>query len=146
METITLTTNPIKSLLSNIISPTQAKEVFDLKYQDNSPIYDTNRQDIIFEIIGMFKSLQYDEVIKFLKTVRKPRDILWEQPSMEEGRTKVLRELVIYQEDLQGVKGVGKCKFCPSTELSMGMKQLRSGDEPMTVIYQCVKCHKKWSQ
>ena len=45
-----------------------------------------------------------------------------------------------------GVKGVGKCRYCPGTELVFAQKQVNSGDEPMKVYVRCVTCGQHWKQ
>ena len=124
----------------------QILQLSQLKYENASPIIDVNRRDIIMEIIGMLRNQPFSDVIAFLTDAPNPEFILWDQKSMDEGRIRVIREINIQQSEEVGVKGVGKCKYCPSTELVFAQKQTRSGDEPMTVIVRCVMCQKQWRQ
>jgi len=124
----------------------QTQQLANLRYIDGTPIIDVKRRDIIREIIGMLIYQPFEEVIDFLKDAPNPEYILWDQESMDEGRTKVAREIAIQQAEEVGVKGVGRCRYCPSTELVYAMKQLRSGDEPATIFVRCVMCNKQWRQ
>jgi hypothetical protein len=125
---------------------TQAQQLANLRYADGSSIIDVKRRDIIREIIGMLGNQSFDYVIDFLTAAPNPEFILWDQDSLDEGRTKVAREIAIQQAEEVGVKGVGRCRYCPSTELVFAMKQLRSGDEPASVFVRCVMCNKQWRQ
>lgn len=124
----------------------QAQQLTALRYQNGNSIIDINRRDVIMEIIGMLRIQPFDEILDFLTDALDPGFILWEQESMDEGRVKVAREIVIQQAEEVGVKRVGKCRYCPSTELVFATKQLRSGDEPATIFVRCVMCQKNWRQ
>lgn len=42
------------------------------------------------------------------------------------------------------VKGLVPCKFCNHKEVIIYLRQLKGGDEGMTVFYQCPECNKRW--
>ena len=117
-----------------------------LRYTNGNYIVDPNRRDVIMEIVGMLIKQGFDNAYGFLSNVSDIESLLWEQKSMDSGRDKVVREITIQQAEDVGVKGVGKCKYCPSTELVFATKQLRSGDEPATIFVRCVMCSKQWRQ
>ena len=73
-------------------------------------------------------------------------NIIWEQKRMDEGRFAIARETAILRAEDVGVKGVGKCRHCPSTELVFAEKTTRSLDEPTTIFVRCVRCNKRWKQ
>lgn len=124
----------------------QIQQLVQLQYENGTSIIDPNRRDVIMEVIGMLIAQNFDEVVDFLTDAPNPEFVLWEQESMDEGRIKVIREINIQQAEEVGVKGVGKCKYCPSTELVFATKQLRSADEAMTIFVRCVMCQKQWRQ
>ena len=124
----------------------QARQLADLTYEDGGPIIDIKRRDVLNEIIGMLYDQPFDDVVDFLTDARDPGYIVWDQKSMDEGRVKVAREIVIQQAEEVGIKGVGKCRYCNSTELVFSQRQLRSGDEPASVFVRCVLCTKQWRQ
>jgi hypothetical protein len=126
----------------------KVQRLIDLRYPNGSLILDLKRPDVMTEIIGMLRTQRFEDVIRFLSdpNCTGPDYVLWEQRSMDDGRTKVARELVIQRAEEVGVKGVGKCRNCTSTELVYAQKQLRSGDEPMTIFVRCVLCHKQWRE
>lgn len=124
----------------------QARQLATLQYENGNYIVDANRRDVILEIVGMLRNQPFDDIIDFLTDAPNPEYVLWEQESMDEGRIKVIRELAIQQAEEVGVKGVGKCRYCPSTELVFATRQTRSADEAMTIFVRCVMCHKQWRQ
>ena len=144
----------INKLIENKIlnlSEEKKKILLGLHYTDGSKIITGERPDITTEIIGMLYSKGSDDenfnnTITFLSSLDSPDMLLWGQESVEEGRIKEAREIRILRAEETGVKGVGTCKYCRSTELTFAMKQLRSGDEPMTTFVRCVMCHKQWRQ
>lgn len=124
----------------------QAQQLAALQYQNGQYIIDVKRRDVLNEIIGMIRSNSFDDVIDFITDAPNAEYVLWDQESLDEGRIKVAREITIQQAEEVGVKGVGRCRYCPSTELVFAMKQLRSGDEPATIFVRCVMCNKQWRQ
>ncbi len=126
----------------------QIQKLIKLRYtqEPHNPIVDLSRRDILFEIVGMLIKGSFKSTFDFLKGAVNPEYIFWEQPAMEEGRNALVRELNVRQSEVKGVKGVGKCRYCPSIELIFTTKQTRSADEPMTVIVRCVICQKTWRQ
>jgi len=124
----------------------KAQQLASLRYQNNQLIVDPARRDIITEIIGMLKINGFDDIIDFLTDAPNSEYILWDQSSMDEGRIKVAREILIQQADEVGVKGVGKCRYCGAIELVFATKQLRSGDEPATIFVRCIMCQKQWKE
>lgn len=129
-------------------TPQQVQELLALRYPDGRAIIDLQRRDILLEIIGMLKNNPYPEVVTFLQSssVTKASDVLWGQKAMDEGREKVAREISIRQMEEKGIKGIGKCRKCQSTELVSARTQTRSLDEPATVFVRCILCGHKWQQ
>lgn len=127
-------------------TPAQVQELLALRYPDGDAVVDIKRRDVCTEIVGMLESAGFADTIDFLRVCVKPKDVLWEQTSMDVGRAAVERELMIYFARETGIKGVAKCVNCGSNELVFAMRQLRSGDEPMDVFVRCVMCGKTWKQ
>ena len=149
VPTIVLRTETGYSIMSTLApswggSNQQVQELANLTYSDGTAIITPERRDIIRNVMGMLMSLPYNDVLLFLQSVQSPEDIIWNQPALDVGKDAVLRELTILQTEEVGVKGVGKCRYCPSTELVYATKQLRSGDEPATIFVRCVMCQKQW--
>lgn len=149
--TVTIVTETGYSILMRLLdawngTEEQARQLSELQYTNGNLIIDVKRRDIIMEIIGMLQYQTFEDVLDFLTDAPNPSFVLWDQESLDEGRIKVAREITIQQAEEIGVKGVGKCRYCPSTELVFAMKQLRSGDEPATIFVRCVMCNKQWRQ
>jgi len=148
---VTIALETAQSLLTKLMplwngNITQVDSLVELRYINGAPIIDLKRRDVILEIIGMLRKQTFEEIMDFLTDAPNPDFVLWDQTSLDEGRIKVAREIIINQTEDTGVSGVSKCRYCPSTELVYAMKQLRSGDEPMTVFVRCIMCHKQWRQ
>jgi hypothetical protein len=125
----------------------QIVQLSNLRYiGDGTLIVDPRRKNIIMELIGMLRANPYDEVVEFLSHASDHDFILWEQPSLDEGRNKLIREIIIRTAEDEGIEGIDKCRYCPSTRLVYATVQLRSGDEPKTVFVRCVECKKQWKQ
>ena len=149
--TVTVTTITVETLLSQLMytwggTIDQVRQLTALVYEDDSPIITIDRRDVILEIVGMLVKNDFAEILDFLTDAPSVDHVLWKQKSLDEGRTKLAREIAIQQAEDVGVKGVGKCKYCPSTELVFSLKMTRSGDEAMTVFVRCVLCTKQWRQ
>lgn len=114
----------------------------------NNKIIDVRRPDIITEILGMLIAMGWDDTWTFLNDVDMvtPDVLMWSQESMNEGRKAVVRELLINRTEEVGVKGVGKCRHCASTEIAYAALQTRSSDEPMTIFARCTMCQRRWKE
>lgn len=121
--------------------------LLDCKYKTtNINIIDVEHEDIIIEIVAMIKTSTKTDIhliFEFLEKATNPNYIMWEQESIEIGRIKLSREIAMLHEEKTGIKGMGKCKFCPSTELTFRTIQLRSGDEGATIFTDCAKCKQR---
>ena len=124
----------------------RVQQLAQLQYADGGYIFDAKRLDVITEIIGMLRNNDFAEVVDFLTDAPNLNYVLWDQESVEEGRIKEAREIAIQRAEETGVKGVGKCRYCASTELVFAVRFLRSGDEPATVFVRCILCGKQWRQ
>lgn len=122
------------------------KTLLSLTYENNNPIINQNNEDIVKEVISLYMKNGLDFTVQFLNGCKNNEHIFWESPEMSEARESLAHEASVYQTQEQGVKGVGKCKYCPSTELAYATKQTRSGDEPQTIFVQCTMCRKKWRE
>jgi DNA-directed RNA polymerase subunit M/transcription elongation factor TFIIS len=126
-------------------TPEQVQELAQLKYvNSNTEIINPRERDVLLEVVSMLSKYRYEDILAFLRSAPDADYIMWNQPAMEEGRARVAREIAIQQSEPQGIKGVGKCRVCPSTELQIATKQTRSCDEEATVSYACVACGAKW--
>lgn len=117
-----------------------------LKYINGDFIIDDKDKDIIIEIIGMLNLYSIDYILDFLTNSPDKQWIFGEQKFMNIGKVSLEREIFINRAEEIGVKGVGKCRYCPGTELVFAQKQVNSGDEPMKVYVRCVTCGQHWKQ
>ncbi len=120
--------------------------LLELKYVNGKFIIDEQDKDVIIEVIGMLNLYDIDYTLDFLDKAPNKEWIFWEQTFMNVGKVSVEREIFINRAEEIGVKGVGKCRYCPGTELVFAQKQVNSGDEPMKVYVRCVTCNQHWKQ
>jgi DNA-directed RNA polymerase subunit M/transcription elongation factor TFIIS len=123
----------------------EVSQLVSFRFRSGEPLVGPNR-DLLLEVIGMLQRQPFATVFAFLESCPSSQEMLWEQEGMEEGRAAVEREITIQRAEEVGVKGVGRCRFCPSTELVFATMQLRSADEPMATLVRCVLCNKGWQQ
>ena len=115
-----------------------------MKFNDGEYILDEEKESNLIEIFGMLISQPFEEVEKFLSSVKDEDELIWNQKSMKKSTDKFKREMEYYQREEKGIKGVGKCKHCQSTELAIAKLQTSGGDEATTIFYRCVRCGMGW--
>lgn len=139
-----------KSLLQKYapdnITDSDITHLLELKYINGSFIINDNDKDVVIEVIGMLKLYPINYILDFLRGSANKQSIIWNQDFMNIGKVSVEREIFINRSEEIGVKGVGKCRYCPGTELVFAQKQVNSGDEPMKVYVRCVTCNQYWKQ
>jgi len=128
------------------ITDSDITALLQLRYKNGSAIINEKDKDIIIEIQGMLRLYKIDYVLDFLEEAPNKEWIFWDQEFMNIGKVSVEREIFINRAEEIGVKGVGKCRFCPGTELVYAQKQVNAGDEPMKVYVRCVTCGQHWKQ
>lgn len=136
----------IRKHTPSIINDNDINLLLKLKYITGDFIIDEKDKDIIIEVIGMLNLYSIDYILDFLTNSPNKEWIFWEQKFMNIGKVSVEREIFINRAEEIGVKGVGKCRYCPGTELVFAQKQVNSGDEPMKVYVRCVTCGQHWKQ
>lgn len=145
-ESIFKNNSPRKTNTNPEITDLDFKDLLNLTYQDKTYIINLDDKDVIIEIIGMLYIYTLDYIIEFLEDAPNKEWIFWDQKYMNIGKVSVDREILINRVEEVGVKGVGKCRYCTSTELVFAQKQVNSGDEPMKVFVKCVLCGQHWKQ
>ena len=139
-----------KSIFKKYVPPNiesdDVTRLLKLKYANGNFIIDDQDKDVIIEVIGMLNLYNIDYVLDFLEDAPNKEWIFWEPTFMNIGKVSVEREIFINRAEEIGVKGVGKCRYCPGTELVFAQKQVNSGDEPMKVYVRCVTCNQHWKQ
>lgn len=127
-------------------TPEQLEPLLAMTYANNVPILNAEKRGVIIEVVGMLRGSGYDVTLQFCQGIANLDFLLWEQPAMDESRARVNRELLIHQNQEEGVEGVAKCRFCPSTRVVWARKQTSGGDEATTIFVRCVQCGKGWRE
>jgi DNA-directed RNA polymerase subunit M/transcription elongation factor TFIIS len=117
--------------------------LMNLNDKNNVTIFNINDNDIILCVLSIIKKIGIKNSIIYLNNI----DIfnIWNMLGFEESKNREEIYYSIFTEPPKGIKGVGKCAKCNSTELSIAIRQVRSADEPMTVFFRCINCNHNWS-
>ena len=125
-------------------TPEKIETLINLRYKSGDLVLTGNNKEILLEIIGMLSKMSFESFLAFISKKNSDDEIIWDQSSMNAGKAKLAKESVLLDEKETGVKGVGKCPYCPSNELVFRTKQTRSADEGMTTFVKCVMCKRGW--
>ena len=123
----------------------QINKLYNLRYVETNQqmIVDTDNE-LLKIVISMLRNLGFDKTYDFLSSVKNRKEIIWNQEKLYDAKTKYARELHLLRFEPAGVSGIDKCKYCGSDEVTIATIQLRSGDEPATVVTTCLRCKKTW--
>lgn len=94
----------------------------------------------IYQVIGDFvNKLDFKIVLEQLKN----KKIDWNHPCFEKINESIDEQNGFIKNPFCVEKGVTKCK-CGSERVFTYTRQLRSADESLSVVAQCVECNAKW--
>jgi DNA-directed RNA polymerase subunit M/transcription elongation factor TFIIS len=131
-------------------SPAQAVDLLlSLRYPDGSSILDADRpggKSIIYTVFGIVVQFGLTLTVEYLQSVANDTELVWESPALQDARYKIVIDAEILRNKEKGIKGVGRCGRCGSTDLAFAEKQLRRADEPQTVFVRCIECGNGWTQ
>lgn len=136
----------IRAMLKKIIPEDDyVEDLMKLTYKNRTELILTvNNVQIFKEVYAMLLKQGFELTYFFLREAPNANHIMWEQKIMDEGKIALEKEITIQRYEEVGVKGIGRCKYCTSTELIFVQKQINSGDEPMKVFVRCVACQNHW--
>ncbi|MEK7070760.1 MAG: zinc ribbon domain-containing protein [Patescibacteria group bacterium] len=133
------------------ISEANARKLLFLK-DDRGNFSITSRYSL-YEFIGYLKDNDQNEMIKYFTelppSLLREDQILFEFPSLNSERERFHLLKATLRGNSQYVANSGhKCpnKSCQSTNVSFREVQIRSADEPMTTLFNCETCGKRWRQ
>lgn len=69
----------------------------------------------------------------------------FEDPYFDDCREAEKNEIQYIEQPVKVEDGIHECRSCGSKKTYSIQKQVRSGDEAMTLFIQCTKCQKKWT-
>jgi len=114
-----------------------------LKFSQNEKLI-LEDKNIWIEIISILNFSGNSKGFKFLSKLKNKDDLYFNQESMKEGFTYLLRDIVVEQTEIKTSKDLGECFKCHKKKLISRTSQKRSGDEPLVTFYQCLNCRNSW--
>ena len=109
-------------------------------------ILDPNNREVVAAVIALIMSYGYYMALDVLEHAARPTDLTFNSPVMQNARKKnrVNREIIRTRIEVMqtGVESSFKCPNCGSRNIIYVSKQLRSGDEPMTIEATCLNCRR----
>jgi transcription elongation factor S-II len=59
-------------------------------------------------------------------------------------KAKSIRDMNKFEQNIEAMTDIYKCRKCFSRKCTYYMQQVRSGDEPMNVYISCIQCGNRW--
>ncbi|HSW76897.1 MAG TPA: zinc ribbon domain-containing protein [Candidatus Saccharimonadales bacterium] len=87
---------------------------------------------------------RYHQLIYLMTTYG--HDFIWHLPQFDVIKKEHRDEIGRARYKPTGMKGIGQCPYCKSEEIYYQELQLRSLDEPMTILYRCLACDREWKK
>ncbi|QIN54228.1 transcription elongation factor TFIIS [Cedratvirus kamchatka] len=137
-EFIPPTPTPKKRTLGNL-NIEETDILRSLRFIDGTPLLTLSTT---YEILALVKEVGFAETLAFINSSPwdDAKSLIMALPNLHQAREQVRREMLISQEKLEASTGVHKCPFCQSMRTTTVEKQIRSCDEPTTLIVTCRDC------
>jgi len=137
------------------LTAVQAKQLASLTV-DGIPLLSVNDRDGLYSIVTMIKQMDFEQAMTYIDELLRSRSfdsiahaidsIVYDSELLAKVRSKTIADLENFRRKKSTAKGLYTCRACGSKETISVEKQLRSADEPMTLIISCVVCGKTWRQ
>ncbi len=136
-----------------LVDYNQALALTSLKFERGDPILTLEDRPFVYEIVNMLNELDYEVVYNFLNAgwekvfgsgagLRKK--IIFENPLLVKAKDKLAMDMEIYRSKVEVSKGAINCRKCGSEETLSVSKQIRSADEPESILANCLSCKHRW--
>lgn len=117
-----------------------------LTYPEGAPVLRLDQRHLIFEIVSLYveslnKKAGDGEIFmsQLEETFKIARDAVFDSPSFRAEKNKYLADVDRARNPIKILQGI-PCPKCHSTNTTTTRVQMRSADEPMTIITQCHAC------
>ena len=133
------------SLASFGITSTQESQLMALTF-GGVKLSSPSMKNMMYEIIGMIKTLGFEKTYDYLKTVEtnNVKTVVFGSPLFQEQRERHQINTELKRGKFEVSKGAEKCKRCGSQNVFSVSQQRRSSDEPETTFYSCLGCGNAW--
>ncbi len=137
-----------------LVDYNQAISLAGLKFKNGESVLTLTDRYFVYEVTNLLNELDFEVVYNFLSVdwekvfgsgpnLRKK--ILFDNPLLEPAREKLALDMEIYRNRVDVSVGAIDCRRCGSEETLSLEKQLRGGDESMTIKCTCLQCGYKWT-
>ena len=136
-----------------LVDYNQALSLESLKFQRGDNILTLEDRPFVYEIVEMLTAFDFTIVYNFLNAGWEKvfgsetdlrRKIIFENPLLEKSKDKMAMDMEIYRSKVEVAMGAYNCKKCQSSETLTVSRQIRSADEPATIMVSCLQCQHKW--
>lgn len=154
MENIKLTFQQVKATDGSLLMTSdQVDKLLKIRLTRDEFLINVENRYFIYEVYNMIRKLGYYQTYEYLNQdwskiygnvadIRKK--IVLGSPLMKPFEDKLNLDMEIYRNKIDVGKGAIDCVKCGSENTVSVEKQMRSADEPMSVIVTCMSCSYKW--
>lgn len=110
----------------------------------------TKRADLVYETINLLKTVGFKSTFDFLidisETPNLNSKVIFENRIFDKNRSSYEKEISYIRDKIKMSFSDMPCRKCNNKTVIQTSKQTRSGDEGVTIFYNCVSCDAKWRQ
>ncbi len=156
-KTITLSRFELtnQNILSNIkdqhgkylLSSLQIDNLLSMKQEDGTLLFNSSddTKDMIYNIISQIRVYGFNDI--YTRLQKQTRDeYLFNTPGFDSAKDIEINSIFSFKSKVEVVTGVFKCPKCHTDRVTYYQKQMRSADEPMTIIITCESCKYVWRE
>jgi DNA-directed RNA polymerase subunit M/transcription elongation factor TFIIS len=103
-----------------------------------------DQAEFVVFVISLLRQLPFVEVINYLQGQKDRKSAILQSPLLRDEAERARIELDNVQKNVEVEEGVYQCMECGSRKTSSIHKQIRSADEPMSILVTCKGCGKGW--
>lgn len=131
-----------KKIPLGLLSSDEEKRLYDIKLVDGTSAIN---EETIHEMSYLLKSIGFTETYNYLtsRIWNTSKEIILDAPTLAQARKNAKEEIIKSQEKFNAVEGIFTCPYCGSKRTIVVTLQLRSNDEPETVVSTCVDCKRQ---
>lgn len=131
-------------ILSQKFNTLEIDELKTLKFSNGVSVLNPDDKQVLYFI--MTSKMSNSELIGFLKSKiwKSGSDLIFHTPVFSASRRYAITRMENLERPAEIKTGIS-CRLCgQKTAFLAERRQLRSGDEAMTMIYQCSSCGREW--